>query len=425
LTSHEKDQLNIARIEMSAYGSLLVNGEKERVKPVYAHRVNLNVSQSHQICSIMKDSTISPEEKEERSRRLIQDSGIDIPPHIYYISDRCRVFTVRKGIVKAMGYVDRDGYSIVTLYDTNGKRHHFKRGQLARITFEGLPLVPGDCTIHHKNYRRRDDSLGNTSFTHISLNAADKGPRLHPSDQEMNQEQREQQEEAAVERENRRLLMIRLNKLLRPLSPADQARVHNAINGAGPNDQILSRHGRESVTRGSMRRLRPGIWLDDLSINYYLKNCLAMRDVQLCATQPGRKRSHFFNSFFIDAMFSNENNGNYNYANVNTYFRHVPGQNIFNLRYLVCPINIDNGHWTAIIVFMEKKEIRYYDSLGGTDLDKLDGVLNYLCDEHHRMTGEFLDTDEWELFECTDNVPRQLNGKCVTMLFFFLLYTHY
>ncbi|KAL3783082.1 hypothetical protein ACHAW5_002127 [Stephanodiscus triporus] len=39
------------------------------------------------------------------------------------------------------------------------------------------------------------------------------------------------------------------------------------------------------------------------------------------------------------------------------------GEDIFNLKYIVCPINInDNTHWTSAVIFMEDKRIQYYDS---------------------------------------------------------------
>ncbi len=57
-----------------------------------------------------------------------------------------------------------------------------------------------------------------------------------------------------------------------------------------------------------MQTLRPGQWLGDEVINHLQKNCLARRDEKLCAKEPGRRRSHFFNSFFMQTMFDEKNN---------------------------------------------------------------------------------------------------------------------
>lgn len=204
-------------------------------------------------------------------------------------------------------------------------------------------------------------------------------------------------------------------KLMRPLTPDEQSIVNGAIRGIGPVAEILASQDADSVQRGSMQTLRPKQWLNDEIINYFLKNCLAKRDEILCEKQPGRKRSHFFNSFFVQTMFDEKNNdsrlrGKYNYKNVKRWSKKVPGKDIFNLKYIVCPINLENVHWTSAVIFMEEKRIQYYDSMGGTDRMKLEGLLQYLKDEHKAKKGEEMDTTEWELVHCTRDTPGQRNG---------------
>lgn len=208
------------------------------------------------------------------------------------------------------------------------------------------------------------------------------------------------------------------SKLLRPLTPDEQQLVNSAIHGIGPPAEILARQDADSVQRASLQTLAPGQWLNDEIINYFLKNCLAKRDENLCKKQPGRKRSHFFNSFFVQTMFDEKNNnpslrGKYNYKNVKRWSKKVPGKDVFNLKYIICPINLDNMHWTSAVIYMEEKRIQYYDSLGGTDRTKLDGLLSYLKDEYRIKKGGELDVDEWTLVSCTGDTPRQKNGKNV------------
>jgi Ulp1 family protease len=107
-----------------------------------------------------------------------------------------------------------------------------------------------------------------------------------------------------------------------------------------------------SVQRKSMQTLRPGIWLNDEVINYFLKNFLKSRNIKICAKEPGRRRSHFFNSFFVQTMFDEKNRnrklrGRYNYENVKRWSKKVPGKDIFKLKYIFCPINIkiNIGRW--------------------------------------------------------------------------------
>ena len=90
-------------------------------------------------------------------------------------------------------------------------------------------------------------------------------------------------------------------KLLRPLNSQEQSLVDEAMK-KGDSSVILAKSGNDSVQLGSMLRLRPGKKLNDEIINYFLKNCLARRDEKLCAKEPGRRRSHFFNSFFVENL---------------------------------------------------------------------------------------------------------------------------
>jgi len=205
------------------------------------------------------------------------------------------------------------------------------------------------------------------------------------------------------------------SKLLRPLTSEEQSIVDNAIKGIGRAEEILARQEADSVQRGSMQTLGRGQWLNDEIINYFLKNCLARRDELLCAKQSGRKRSHFFNSFFVQTMFDDKNNnaklrGKYNYKNVKRWGKKVPGKDVFNLKYIVCPINLDNLHWTSAVIFVEEKRIQYYDSMGGTDWNKLEGLLQYLKDEWKAKKGGEMNADEWELVGCSKDTPRQMNG---------------
>ena len=231
-------------------------------------------------------------------------------------------------------------------------------------------------------------------------------------------------DEAAKNREAKESAM----KLMRPLTNEEQHIVDSAIHGIGPVAEVLVRQDADSVQRGSMQTLQPNTWLNDEIINYFLKNCLAKRDEKLCAKQPGRKRSHFFNSFFVQTMFDEKNldpslRGEYNYENVKRWGKKVPGKDIFNLRYIICPINIDNMHWTSAIIFMESKKIQYFDSMGDTEMSKLEGLLQYLKDEHKAKKGTELDVSEWKLVKCTLDTPRQRNGKfwgvlCMTCVSF-------
>ena len=213
------------------------------------------------------------------------------------------------------------------------------------------------------------------------------------------------------------LSRVELIKIMRPLTAEERRIVDRATTmEIGSPSDILASHEKDSVQRSSMRTLRPIKWLNDEVINFFLKNCLARRDEMLCARETGRRRSHFFGSFFVQTMFDEKNNdprlrGRYNYKNVRRWSKKVPGKDIFKLKYIFCPINLDNSHWTLAVIFMEDKRIQYYDSMGGTDTAKLEGLLEYVKDEYRVKNGKDMDAAEWELVSCTSDTPQQRNRE--------------
>ena len=61
---------------------------------------------------------------------------------------------------------------------------------------------------------------------------------------------------------------------------------------------------------------------------------------------------------------------------------------------------------------MEDKWIQWYDSMGGTDVSKLNGLLRYLKQEYKgNNDGANLDVSKWRTVNTTALTPRQLNGE--------------
>lgn len=58
---------------------------------------------------------------------------------------------------------------------------------------------------------------------------------------------------------------------------------------------------------------------------------------------------------------------------------------------------------------MEDKCIQYYDSMGRTDEDKLQGLLEYVKDEYKvKNGGQEMDVSDWALVLCTSDIPQQI-----------------
>jgi sentrin-specific protease 1 len=185
--------------------------------------------------------------------------------------------------------------------------------------------------------------------------------------------------------------------------------------GIGPSEEILASQDKEFIHHKSMQTLLPKQWLNNKVINFFLKHCLARRDKKLCKKEPERRRLHFFNSFFVQTMFDLENNdlnlrGRYNYANVRRWSKKVLGKDIFKLKYMFCPINLNNLNWTLAEIFMEEKIIQYYNSYGYTNWTKLEGLLEYIKDEYRAKNGKEMDVADWKLVSCMRGTPKQRNG---------------
>jgi Ulp1 family protease len=91
---------------------------------------------------------------------------------------------------------------------------------------------------------------------------------------------------------------------------------------------------------------------------------------------------------FFQNLFDEKNDsgatlcGRYNYEKKSRWEKKAPGNNIFNLKNIYIPININHQHWACIVVYMEEKQIQYYDSLNGVGKGHpyLEGTLGYLYD---------------------------------------------
>ena len=203
--------------------------------------------------------------------------------------------------------------------------------------------------------------------------------------------------------------------LMQPISKEEKKIVSNAIYSIGPPNEVLAQVGQDSVKRASMQQLKPGQWLNDEVIHYFL-NMLAIRDKEMCKNNPSCKRSHFFKSFFMTKLLDKGNanlevKGKYNYKNVKRWSKKVPGQDLFNLDKIIFPINHDQNHWICAVAFMTEKCIQMYNLMGMKGMHYLEHIFQYIKDEYQDKKGGLLpDQDQWSLVSCMHNMPQQNNG---------------
>ena len=115
--------------------------------------------------------------------------------------------------------------------------------------------------------------------------------------------------------------------------------------------------------------------------------------------------------------------GKYNYKNVSRWSKKLLGEDIFNLRKILIPINEENQHWTCIVIFMKEKQIQYYDSHAvGAGNSHMNDVLQYLVDEDKGQG--CVKPEEWALVTSTESVPKQENtfdcGAFICMFGYFI-----
>ena len=221
-----------------------------------------------------------------------------------------------------------------------------------------------------------------------------------------------EREKREKEMEEQRLEEARLaaSSLLRQLTPEEKDIVNEAINGIGPVDEVIAQYETDSIQRRSMQQLRPGQWLNDEVIHFFL-NMLASRDKELCEKDPNRKRCHFFKSFFLTKLFDEGATDQYRYGNVKRWSKKVPGKDLFALDKIFFPMNLSNMHWACAVIYMQEKRIQVYDSMHGPGDEQLRGLMQYVKDEWKaKKGGELPDADEWNLVTCEPDTPSQHNG---------------
>lgn len=179
--------------------------------------------------------------------------------------------------------------------------------------------------------------------------------------------------------------------------------VREILSGPATEEIIQDKYNTE-MTRRKLVCLKPNTWLNDEVINFYM-NMLIERDNSLCEKFPGRRKSHFFNSFFVERLLKTDKK--YNYNNVKRWSKKF---DIFELDKVFFPINIDNMHWTLAVVYPQLKEIHYFDSMRGKGQFYMEGLRNWIMDEAAIKKNLTLDPSEWILISRTHEIPQQGNG---------------
>jgi sentrin-specific protease 1 len=162
-----------------------------------------------------------------------------------------------------------------------------------------------------------------------------------------------------------------------PLPSDEETNAAKIVNGPQTQDVIAEtpnctiRINSYSLTRKDIACLRPDIWLNDEVVNFYMW-MLDERDRLLCMENSYRRRSHFFNSFFMAKLGFGKN---INTENVKRWTKNFKP---FTMDKIFFPINIENQHWTMLVVNIKSRRILYFDSLYGDGLRYCEAIQFWL-----------------------------------------------
>lgn len=96
-------------------------------------------------------------------------------------------------------------------------------------------------------------------------------------------------------------------------------------------------------THSSMQSFRPSKWLNDQIINAYFK--------LITSHKNNRQEVFAFDSYFWKTYTERKHDI--------SSFRHLKTKNYFEYDLLLCPINVNEGHWTLIAVHIADRVIEY------------------------------------------------------------------
>jgi len=197
-----------------------------------------------------------------------------------------------------------------------------------------------------------------------------------------------------------------------PLPLQELLLVEEVVNHTASQEVIISKFNFQ-LTYNTMKCLALSNPINDEIIDFYM--CLLQdRDKILTElSNCSRKSSHYFSCFFISCLLRS---GEYNYNNVRrwTEGRLTEGINIFLKDKIFIPVcNNENSYpsWAMIVVFMQLKEIHYYDSMSKPNVIEryLQHILHWLQDESiEKHNNEYnIDINEWQLFALEAIYPQQ------------------
>lgn len=166
--------------------------------------------------------------------------------------------------------------------------------------------------------------------------------------------------------------------------------------------QVLVEIDRVEVNRKSFQRLKSKGWLNDTIIDAYMKLLGQKYD-----------RVHFCSNFFYTKLTEVGEN----YEKINRWFKNV---DIKSKKMIIFPVNIQNSHWTLLLIDIQGKTISYLDSYGDTGSTATKTILKWFK-QYCKTKDISIIEDEWT----SKNIQVPSQHNCSDCGVFILMYAEF
>ncbi|XP_032821529.2 sentrin-specific protease 1-like isoform X2 [Petromyzon marinus] len=180
-----------------------------------------------------------------------------------------------------------------------------------------------------------------------------------------------------------------------PLTEEMEEEIDRAF-GYGSTDEVLSEAFRLSITRKDIKTLQHLNWLNDEVINFYMSLIMER------GKGEGKATVHAFNTFFYPRVKSA------GFQGVKRWTKRV---DVFQFDLALVPIHLD-VHWCLAAINFKKKTLTYYDSMGNSNNEVCNILMQYLREESKDKKGQPFDITGWKTYSMKPNeIPQQMNGS--------------
>lgn len=211
------------------------------------------------------------------------------------------------------------------------------------------------------------------------------------------------------ERERRRRGILGRPPLPSALDADQDGAVQQALSDPSWKSSITG----ASAKNRDIMMLRPGQWMNDETITFYM-TMINQRSAQAeeARRHPSHDkrwnafyRVHAFNSHFwarLDTM---------GFQGVSRWTRKV---DLFSKDLILVPCNLGNSHWTCAAINLRRGRIEYYDSMGGENHQVVRKLQDYMrremADKGKTVEGTGCDPEELREYFGGSSSPQQRNG---------------